>query len=96
MTATLVVAEPLGGIVTDTDLWFPGQADPVGFDPMTVGGYASGRERLLARKADPLRYVVWVDTGRPHGNGREFHRQTTSLPELAPRLALHVNHGRPA
>jgi hypothetical protein len=33
---------------------------------------------------DSLRYLIWVDAGRPHN----------SRPELAPRRALHVTPGR--
>lgn len=85
--ATQVLAIP-GGIVADVDLWCPDQQDPIGRDP---GWHPGGVD---ISRPDPLRYVVWVDTGRWHRNSRDFHRQTRSLPELAPRRALHVNHGR--
>lgn len=70
-----------GGIVAALDLWFPTQQDPVG--PEQGANWGAG--------PDPLRYVVWVDAGRWHGNGREGQLGNfASLPELAPRHALHV------
>jgi len=74
--ATLAVRDqPLvapGSIIADVDLWCPGQRDPIGPDHIN-----------LAATPDPMRYVVWVDMGRGHGN--------LTRPELAPRKALHVN-----
>jgi hypothetical protein len=80
-----LLADP-GGIVADVDLWFPAQQDPVGPEhAWNLGGPGPSR----------LRYVVWVDAGRWHGNGREGPlKSVASLPELSPRMALHVNHGR--
>jgi hypothetical protein len=82
--ATLVPLAVVGGIVADVDLWFPGQQDPVGYEP----GWRPGGTPIAW--PDPLRYVVWVDMGRPHRNARDFHRQAHDLPELAPRRALHL------
>jgi hypothetical protein len=68
-------------LIAATDLLYPGQLD--------------WTERL-GNRCDPLRYVVWVDAGRWHpvgvqaplGRGRGS--ETKSLPELAPRTALHL------
>ena len=73
-----------GGVVAGVDLWFPTQQDPVGPDPHAVvaGGWLGDR-RVVRHHPDPQRYVVWVPApGRNRGT------------ELAPRRALHVNHGR--
>jgi hypothetical protein len=62
-----------------TDLWFPGQADPIGLDH---GGNRRGKPRSAI--ADPLWYIIWFDAGRT---------PTHALPELAPWAALHVYAG---
>jgi hypothetical protein len=46
-----------GGIVKHTDLFYPGQRDPIGLDMAKSGG----------GQPDPLRYVVWV--ARPRDSG---------------------------
>lgn len=55
-TATQVLAVP-GGIVADTDLWFPLQQDPVGAPSGLVSEW-------WIEQADPERYIVWVPTSR--------------------------------
>jgi len=86
--ATLALRDQLlaipGGVVAGVDLWFPTQQDPVGPEPNAVaaGGWLGDR-RVVRHHPDPQRYVVWVPApGRNRGA------------ELAPRRALHVNHGR--
>ena len=77
-------------VIAATDLYFPGHQDPVGRD---YGGTRPGCDR---GSWDRLRYVAWVDAGRPHADhnvtvgGRGGGGTGRSLPELAPRLALHV------
>jgi hypothetical protein len=66
-------------VIAGTDLLYPRQPDPVGRDK--GGGFPP-----LAY--DHNRYVVWVDAGRPHQNGRDENYR--SLPELAPRPAFHL------
>jgi len=44
-------AEKPGGIVRSTDLYYPGQRDPIGLE----GGGQTDRRCL-----DRLRYVVWI------------------------------------
>jgi hypothetical protein len=74
-------------IIAATDLLFPGRQDPIGHEP--------GRNIQATTwfdGVDRLRYVVWVDAGRPFGNGRGqgFGGNYTTRPELAPRTALHL------
>jgi hypothetical protein len=64
--------------IASTDLWFPDQQAPVGRDH--GGNFSDYSSTLVAD--DPVRYVAWVNAGRPHG--------PQSQPELAPRQALHL------
>jgi len=64
--------------IASTDLWFPGQQAPVGLPP-----HGPGHDMVRQAFMDRVRYVVWVNTGRPHG-------PLYSRPELAPRQALHL------
>jgi hypothetical protein len=59
-------------LIAATDLLYPNQPDPIGWQG--TGQFAPPR--------DTLRYVVWVDAGRPH--------PPDSLAELKMRLGLHL------
>jgi hypothetical protein len=65
------------------DLLYPDQQDPVGMDH---GGNFRGT-RSYTLNADRARYIVWIDTNRPH-----------APTERAPRQAFHLtvrNGGAP-
>jgi hypothetical protein len=47
-----MTATRLGGQVLATDLWFPGESDPIGRPP--------GSTEVLGRDPDPMIYIVWV------------------------------------
>jgi hypothetical protein len=84
-------------VIASTDLLYWSQPDPIG---LRHGGNWSNAGLTLNGR-DRLRYIVWVDPGRPYraelGNGWQGH--AASRPELAPRQALHLvacrNGGHP-
>jgi hypothetical protein len=57
-------------IIASTDLWFPGQRDPLSLD---YDGTRPGQQP----QPDALRYVVWVDPGR--GLGEQAPRTALHL-----------------